>query len=238
MAELNLKQIEDKLNSEFTGDGRKLVFWYDNNGEFVDDIENLVLVNAKIHYLTLTNSFKTKMLLERQDNKTNYLIYAPFPKPISRENHLTDTIEYSRMFSADRISLIAIDLGIDEKYKPVLQKHIKFFRAKDRTKKFYDLEVDHFDDNIIEIALLSVLTMSKAANFEEVVRIVLTSSKLKDNEYLLEFAKYGLDEVFWKHISHTFSFADKEPNLEKLIISLFFNIYRERDVWGIAIIHE
>lgn len=31
MAELNLKQITDKLNSEFTGDVRKLVFWYDAN---------------------------------------------------------------------------------------------------------------------------------------------------------------------------------------------------------------
>lgn len=32
MAELNLKQIIDHLNMEFTGETRKLVFWYDNNG--------------------------------------------------------------------------------------------------------------------------------------------------------------------------------------------------------------
>ena len=64
MAELNLKQIEDKLNSEFTGDSRKLVFWYDDKGEFVEDIKNLELENAKIYYLTPTNLFKTKILLE------------------------------------------------------------------------------------------------------------------------------------------------------------------------------
>lgn len=34
MAELNLKQITDKLNSEFASDVRKLVFWYDANAEF------------------------------------------------------------------------------------------------------------------------------------------------------------------------------------------------------------
>lgn len=28
MAELNLKQIIDRLNAEFTGETRKLVFWY------------------------------------------------------------------------------------------------------------------------------------------------------------------------------------------------------------------
>lgn len=230
MAELNLKQIEDKLNLEFSGDSRKLIFWYDDNGEFVEDIKNLDLDNVKIHYLTSTNLFYTKVLLEREDTKTNYLIYAPFPKPDSRENHLADTIKYSREFSADRASLIAIDLGIDEKYKPVLQKYIKFFGAKDRTKKFYELEVDSYNnESTIEIALLSVLAKSKIVNFEEVVRIVLTSGVLRDNEYMAEFKKYGLDEAFWKHISHTFSFIDEEPNLEKLIISLFLT-YTEKEI--------
>jgi uncharacterized protein (TIGR02687 family) len=230
MAELNLKQIEDKLNLEFTGDSRKLIFWYDDNGEFVEDIKNLDLDNAKIHYLTSTNLFYTKVLLEREDTKSNYLIYAPFPKPDSRENHLADTIKYSREFSADRASLIAIDLGIEEKYKPVLQKYIKFFGAKERTKKFYELEVDSYNnESIIEIALLSVLAKSKIVNFEEVVRIVLTSGELRDNEYMADFKKYGLDEAFWKHISHTFSFIDEEPNLEKLIISLFLT-YTEKEI--------
>ncbi len=36
MAELNLKQIIDRLNEEFIGDTRKLVFWYEDKGKFVD----------------------------------------------------------------------------------------------------------------------------------------------------------------------------------------------------------
>ena len=35
MAELNLKQIIDRLNTKFTGDTRNLVFWYDDNGELL-----------------------------------------------------------------------------------------------------------------------------------------------------------------------------------------------------------
>ena len=31
MAELNLKQIIDRLNAEYTGETRKQVFWYDDN---------------------------------------------------------------------------------------------------------------------------------------------------------------------------------------------------------------
>ena len=37
MAEMNIKQIIDRLNAEFAGDTRKLVFWYDDNSEFVED---------------------------------------------------------------------------------------------------------------------------------------------------------------------------------------------------------
>ena len=39
MAGLSLTQIINRLNEEFTGDTRKLVFWYDDNGEFVEDMQ-------------------------------------------------------------------------------------------------------------------------------------------------------------------------------------------------------
>lgn len=94
MAEMNIKQIIDRLNAEFTGDTRKLVFWYDDNGEFVEDMQNVELENAKVYFLQADNQFATKLFLERQDTTTNYLIYAPFPKPDVRDNHLEDTLLY------------------------------------------------------------------------------------------------------------------------------------------------
>ena len=101
---MNIKQIIDRLNAEFTGDARKLVFWYDDNGEFVEDMQNVELDNAKVYFLQLDNQFATKLLLEQQDTKTNYLIYAPFPKPDVRDNHLEDTMLYSKRFSSRNTS--------------------------------------------------------------------------------------------------------------------------------------
>ena len=88
MAELNLKQIIDRLNAEFTGDNRKLVFWYDDKGEFAEDMDSVVLENAKTYRLEPDNQFYTKRFLEREDTMTNYLIYAPFSKPDVKDNHL------------------------------------------------------------------------------------------------------------------------------------------------------
>ena len=57
MAKLNLKQIIDRLNMEFTGDTRKLVFWYDDNGEFAEDMKDIELENARVYYLDRIISF-------------------------------------------------------------------------------------------------------------------------------------------------------------------------------------
>lgn len=111
MAELNLKQIIDRLNAEFTGESRKLVFWYDEKAEFAEDMETAELTNAKIYRLRQDNQFYTKYFLERVDRSTNYLIYAPFPKPDVRDNHLEDTLLYSKRFFADRASLLLLDLA-------------------------------------------------------------------------------------------------------------------------------
>ena len=70
MAELNLKQIADKLKAEFTGDVRKLVFWYDDNAEFAEDIDTLELENAKVLHLAPDNQFYTKYFLECVDRTT------------------------------------------------------------------------------------------------------------------------------------------------------------------------
>ena len=221
MAELNLKQITDKLSSEFSSDVRRLIFWYDARGDFALDIDSMELENAKIIKLEPDNQFYIKYLLERQDTTTNYLIYAPFAKPSLRDNHLADTIKYSKEFFADRASLLAVDLGIDEKYKQVLQKYIKFFASKDRTQKFYDLEIERFNQRIIETALMSVLCKSKVVSFEEVVRTVITAGDLEDNRYLQEFEKYDLLSAFWQMCEETFGGNFSSPSLVKLVNTMF-----------------
>ena len=154
---MNLEQIIDRLNTEFTGDTRNLAFWYDDNGEFAEDMKDIELENARVYFLGRDNQFYTKYFLERVDTTTNYLIYAPFPKPDVRENHLEDTLLYSRRFFADRASLLSLDLGIKEKYKPVIEKHIKFFKNKERTQRFYDLEIENFNRENILVGLLSAV---------------------------------------------------------------------------------
>lgn len=221
MPEMNLKQITERLNSEFTGDVRKLVFWYDANAEFSEDIDSLELQNAKVLHLETDNQFYIKYFLEYEDTQTNYLIYAPFAKPQIRDHHLEDMVRYSKEFFADRASLLALDLGIDERYKTVIQRYLKFFANKERTQKFYNLELEGYNAGIIEVALMSVLCKSKTASFEEVLRCVLTEDGFEDNRYLAEFEKYDLLKAFWQQVEMAFGYSGPNPTLEKLLITMF-----------------
>ena len=221
MAELNLKQIIDRLNAEFIGETRKLVFWYDDKADFAEDMETVELQNAKIYRLQPDNQFYTKYFLERVDKTTNYLIYAPFPKPDVRDNHLEDTCAYSGRFFADRASLLSLDLGIEEKYKSVIEKHIKFFANKERTQRFYDLEIENFNEETILVGLLSAVCKARTCSFEEVVRVVLTGSEPVDNIFSQEFEKYDLLSAFWKLCEQHFGYTDAKPSLERLLVTLF-----------------
>ena len=50
-----------------------------------------------------------------------------------------------------------MDLGIDEKYKPIIEKHIKYFANKERVQRFYDLEIENFNEENILIGLMSAV---------------------------------------------------------------------------------
>lgn len=221
MAELNLKQIADKLNEEFATDERRLVFWFDDNAEFDSDIDTLVLEHAKVYRLEQGNQLYTKYFLEKVDTTTSYLIYAPFPKPDIRVNHLADTIHYSKEFFVDRASLICADLNISDEYKPIIQKYAKYFAAQERLQRFYSIDVPEYDRLSIETTLISCVCRLKISSFEESLRVILGEESLEDNKYMAELEKYGLSEAFWQQAEIAFGYMDSEPTLEKLLMCLF-----------------
>jgi uncharacterized protein (TIGR02687 family) len=232
MAKLNLKQIINKLNTEFTeGEQRKIVFWYDDNGDFVDRIDDIILENAKVYKLTRNNQFKTKLFLENEDTTTNYLIYAPFSKPYVTENHLEDILLYSKRFYADRVSLICTDLGIGEKYKPLLNKHIDFFSDDELYSYFCDLEIENYNEENIITGIMCSICKTRICSFEEVVRVMMIEDSLTNSKYMADFEKYNVEDDFWRYCEELFGLSFEHPNLEKMVISLFVT-YADRYIRG------
>ena len=82
---MDLREIQDKLNLMLTGNGRKLVFWYDDDASYEENIRDFALAEGvKLWIVTDNNWFETKLQMEVRDPDSSYLIYAPFPRPDDR----------------------------------------------------------------------------------------------------------------------------------------------------------
>ena len=220
---MNLDEIESRLNSIFDeAYYRQIIFWYDENQEFVKDIENIKLSSAKLHILNDTNLIKTKYLIEFEDKDSNYLIYAPFSQPDDNNNYLADLTHYAIPFSADKIEMIAQSLDVPPEFHPLLKKYSSFWNAKSRVDAFNNLNINYTEFNIIN-AILAVLSNQKTLNFDYIVREVIVNNFSEENKIIKNFEKFNILEEFWQLIASKFSYSDDNPSVSKLVRSLILN---------------
>lgn len=179
------------------------------------------LDNAKIYHPEKDNLFYTKYCFEIVDKVNNYLVYAPFQKPEDGRNQLADTIYYSKLFYADKISLICINLNIPDKYKEHMALYSKFWDANVRINAFEALQIENYNAESIDIGLLSVLTGVKTPSFEEIIKqLILNSDLSEENKTLKTYFKMGLLDVFWELCNKYLGFNHENPTIIKLVTTL------------------
>lgn len=223
MFHLNLDDIVSTLNTAFQqslrdGEQRKIIFWLDKDREFVEDINELSLVNAKIHMLTDTNSFYTKYMLEEEDTTSNYLIYSNLEMN-HEDNWLMDTLLYSHTFHADRISLLMDEFRIDSSLRGVVKKYGKFFDREERRWRLKGYEMPFSSQEALELGMMSAICNLKSPDLEDVLKAVLMDS-LDDNKYLEQFEKFFDVSVFWRYVSNCYGYEQSSPSLKTLFMHL------------------
>ena len=117
MPAMDLQKIAQDLNRRFAAPlpefyQRRIIFWYDEDREFEDKIEELVLENASILVLTGNNTFAAKKLLAADDTTSNYLVYSPLRYEKPEDNWLINIELYSEEFRADLNSIWMDEMGL------------------------------------------------------------------------------------------------------------------------------
>ena len=210
---MDLQNIQEQLNSEFAKDSTRIVFWFDDKGEYEDEVAELQLDNASLHVLDGLNWLYTKWLLQEKDTKGKYLVYAPFAKPSDARNPLADMYYYSTPYYTDRVSQMSQEVGIDNKFKEHLAQYTNFWKNKNRIEKFKALGIDRYNPETIDLGLIAVLVDVKSYSFEEIVRqLLLTATEsyvknLQDNE---------LYDRFWELCKKYFGYESDKPSLKDL----------------------
>ena len=216
---MELKEIQDKLNAMLAGDKRKVVFWYDDDGSYADEIDNLQLgENCKLWKLTKGNYFATKLQIEEREPNMNYLVYAPFARPEDKGNHLADTFYYADHFYSDKLVQLSGDLGIPAECTDEVKRYKKFWTSGN-VAKFKALQISEYTPDSVALGIMCVLAGVKAANIEELAKATLVAG-LKENAILKKMEFYKIDPVFWRFVEKQYGYKDEAPSLQMFFVTM------------------
>ena len=202
---------------------RRIIFWYDEDKEFEDKLDEVVLENAKVIALTGNNAFSVKKLLSVDDLSTNYLVYSPCVYNRPDDNWLLDVELYSEEFRADLISIWMDEMGLIS--NPAMRKQVKnyraYFNAKDRRLKVSTQNKVPETPAQLHMAVMAAICGLKDAQPNMILRSVFQAGlDLNNNTVYQDFVKYHADAAFWAMVRQGCGFVEEEPDLGRLAIHL------------------
>ena len=202
---------------------RRIIFWYDEDKEFEDKLDEVVLENAKVVALTGNNAFSVKKLLSVDDLTTNYLVYSPLAHNRPDDNWLLDIELYSEEFRADLISIWMDEMGLA--LNPAMRKQVKnyraYFNAKHRRLKISTQNKVPATPAQLHMAVMATICGLNDAQPNQILRSVFHAGlDLNSNTVYQDFVKYHADGAFWAMVRQGCGFSEEEPDLGRLAIHL------------------
>ena len=222
---MNLTEVTKSLDKLFAatpkqGAARNIVFWYDDEGAFADNVDSLGLANAKAVKLYDNNQLAVKLLIEREDTQSNLLVYSPMPRPADRDNWLADTLRYSQTFATDEDSLILINYKMDASLRLVAREYKAFFHNNDRVRRFDGYGFTDWTEDKLDAAALSALCKLNVPNIDACIRVILNDAINGDGSTIESIAKFGSMNRLWAIIKRNYGYAFEEREFERLAVLL------------------
>lgn len=227
---MDIGQLQVGLEKAFFRENHRIVFWYDAEQSFVDDVQSLNLKDVKIIDMSKESSLGIKLLLEIDDKVGQYLLYFPSKEPDIEDDWLLDIKLYSRTFYADRFSIIFNELGLKQlSLKDHLIKRQKFLANKSRVaalKRYASTDM-----NEVEIDLAMIASIVKAEQAELIDILFALADGFVEEDLGLssnpssfaELEKYDLLPTFLDCLKSQFGYVsntDQEFRLGRCFISL------------------
>ena len=216
MANMDFDTIIQDLNRRFAAPlpefyRRRIIFWYDEDREFEDKIDEIELSSAKVVKLTGSNTFEVKKLLAHDDTAGNFLVYRPFGMDKPDDDWLINIELSSEDFRADLGSIWMDEMGLSA--SPVLHKQVRqykrFFAAKDRRAK-----VSAFAKNIatapqFHLAVMAAICGLKDTQPNSILRAVLKAGLDKETNTVYQaLVNYNAQNPFWVMVAQATGYKD------------------------------
>ncbi|RWR14658.1 BREX-1 system phosphatase PglZ type A [Siminovitchia fortis] len=232
---MNLREIHRVLNDIYqkeltNGRKRHIVFWYDEEGEFIEDVDEIKLENVRIWKVTDHNLFATKYELEKKDTKSHFLLYANMPKPVPREDWLYDLYKIGHEFATDKITVIMRELGInDDGLRETFKSYKEFFNSRARFQSFQKYQVEFYTEETIDLTVLAVLCKSPTNTLDDILRRLFSKYKDNDESARDRIRKYGDEEKFWWLVEKYYGYTLPDRSIRELLIFFMLTYLSEQN---------
>lgn len=216
MASMDLQKIIQDLNRRFAAPlpefyKRRIIFWYDEDREFEDKVEDLALDNARVLVLTGCNNFEAKKLLAVDDTTSNYLVYCPLRYEKPEDNWLINIELYSEEFRADLNSIWMDEMGLPNNatVRRMVKGYRKFFNNIERRKSVAAMAKNIVTASQLHMAVMASICGMKDAQPSGIIRAVLSQSLDMDgNTIYQDMVKYGAQNPFWVMVAQATGYSE------------------------------
>lgn len=226
MASMDLEMIIRDLNKRFAAPlpefyKRRIIFWYDEDREFEDKLEDIEIANAKLLVLTGTNNFAAKKLLNVDDTTSNYLVYSPITYESLEDDWLLNIELYSEEFRADLISIWMneMDLPATPDFRRLMKVYKKFFGAQPRRAAFTKLNKGITTASQMHLAVMAAICGTTDMQPGSIVQAVIRGgTDMASNEVFQSLISYGAEEPFWALVKQASGYNEgADASIERMI---------------------
>ena len=216
---MSAAKIQSALEKAFSQ--RRIVFWYDTDGEWWPEFEAVQLPD--VEKITVQNTeFSVKHRIAREAPRQKFLLYfRGQSQPPDRMNWLLDQLlAHWPTFSPDRASLALIDAGLPPEFKPLTERHLEFFRSSERVSRLQEWLKPDDTERSLRLKMLAVVCKTEPA-VETILLTLLAELAREKSDRWNQIEKFDLAEAWWQELSTHFGYVVTDPTMLDFVLCLF-----------------
>jgi len=212
-------KIQSALEKAFIK--QRIVFWYDETSEWWMDVDALALPGVELVRVA-NNELGVKHLIARENPTGRFLLYFHGQaRPGDKENWLLDQmLANGPEFSPDRASLALMDAELPPEFKPLVERHIEFFKKAERVAKFKELHQSDDCERDLRIKMLAV-TCKAEPYVDSILLSFLADLAREKQDKWNHVVKFGLVDSWWSELEIAFAYSADQPTMMDFLLSLF-----------------
>jgi uncharacterized protein (TIGR02687 family) len=198
------------------------VFWHDPDGQYTVDLDSLDLAGVETIRVA-DNEYGIKQRLLHNEPMGKFLVYRTGQVPGGLGNWLLDLELAYGVFTADRTSLVAQELGLTaDGIDEVVQAHEKFFNAAKRVLSLKALLNRDDDPTVLRAKMTAVvLGLRDSHSLLEVTRTLLVENSKDIRTKYDALVDYGLDDFYWRGVASIYGYESQTPSVDDFVLWIF-----------------